>query len=270
MRLKLNMTTAQFNRCLMLLMATFFVCSFFAAPVSAQDTETESADTQFWYQYSYQNRLSENWSFSIDSGYRNLWESKVEDVDWDRLHISSDFSYRKNSRLNFDLGSGVYYTTRSALSNLAEFRTWGGATVYWPDSIGRIRRFVLTHRFRLEQRFSRQSGTSNWDFNSRARYKLSTVIAINRKELEPGAIYAYLGGELFADLGDDNSGLVTDRNRFSIGLGWLTTKKWTVEALYTYQQNRDTAVTGDFRLTDRIVELRIKTTLKILDRMKAH
>ncbi len=256
----------------MLLIATFSAGCFFAPPVSAQDTEIESEDTQLWWQYSYQNSLSENWSVSVDSGYRNLWESEdeSEDVTWDRFHVSSDFSYRKNPRLNFDFGSGVYYTTRSALSDLAEVRTWQGATVYWPDSLGRVKRFVLTHRFRLEQRFTRQTGTSSWDLNSRARYKLSTAIAINRKELEPGAFYVYLSGEVFADLSDDNSRLVSDRNRFSIGLGWLTTKNWTVEARYTHQENRDTAVSGDFRLTDRIVELRVKTTLRILDRMKAH
>jgi hypothetical protein len=98
---------------------------------------------------------------------------------------------------------------------------------------------------------------------------MSTAIAINRKEVEPGAFYAYVGGELFADLTDDDTRLVSDRNRFSLGLGWLTSKKWTVEALYTYQQSRDNA-DSDFRLSDRIVELRVKTTLRVLDRMKAH
>lgn len=254
----------------MLLIATFFACCFFAPPASAQDPEIESTDTQLWWQYSYQNRLSENWSYTTASGYRNLWESQDEDDAWDRFHISSAFSYRKNSRLNFDLGSGLYYTTRPVGSDLAELRTWQGATVYWPDSPGRFKRFVLTHRFRLEQRFTRQTGTSSWDMNSRARYRISTAIAINRKELEPGAFYAYLGGELFADLTDDNSRLISDRNRVSIGLGWLTTKKWTVEAIYAYQQNGDTALSGDFSLTDRIFELRVKTTLKIVDRMKAH
>jgi hypothetical protein len=254
----------------MLLIATIFACCFFAPPASAQDPEIESTDTQLWSQYSYQNHLSENWSYTTASGYRNLWESQVEDDAWDRFHISSAFSYRKNSRLNFDLGSGLYYTTRPVGSDLVELRTWQGATVYWPDSPGRFKRFVLTHRFRLEQRFTRQTGTSSWDMNSRVRYRISTAIAINRKELEPGAFYAYLGGELFADLTDDNSRLISDRNRVSIGLGWLTTKKWTVEAIYAYQQNGDTAVSGDISITDRIFELRVKTTLKIVDRMKAH
>ena len=229
----------------------------------------EPASTQLWWQYSYQNRLSENWSFTTQSGYRNLWESQVVNDDWDRFHISSAFSYRRHPRLNFDLGSGLFYTTRPVGSDLTEFRTWQGATAYWPDSPGRFRRFVLTHRFRLEQRFSRQSGTSSWDTNWRGRYRISTSVAINRKELEPGAFYVYMGGEVFADLDDDHSRFVSDRNRFSIGLGWLTTKSWTVEARYSYQNSRD-AATRDFRLTDRIVELRVKTTLRVRDRMKEH
>jgi hypothetical protein len=251
-------------------MAMFSACVFFAAaPASGQSIDTDQEDTQFWWKYSYQDRLSDNWSHKTDTGYRNLWESKSGNDEWDRFHISTAFSYRKNSRLNLDLGSGLYYTTRPRDSDLFEFRTWEGATVYWPDSPGKVRRFVLTHRFRFEQRFTRQNDTSNWDLDARARYKMSTAIAINRKEVEPGAFYAYVGGELFADLTDDKSSLVSDRSRFSLGLGWLTSKSWTVEALYTFQKYRDNTA-GDFRLSDRIVELRVKTTLRVLDRMKAH
>ena len=240
-----------------------------APPVTAQTADIESANTQLWWQYSFQNRLSENWSFTWDSGYRDLWESTIPDDAWERFHLSSAFSYRLHSRLNLDLGSGLYYTTRPLSSDLTEFRLWQGTTVYWPDSPGLVRRFVLAHRLRLEQRLSRQSGTSSWTMNSRARYRMSTTVAINRKDLEPGAFYLYLGAEFFADLSDDDSRLVSDRNRFSIGLGWLTTTKWTLELRYSSQENRDTA-TGNFRLTDEIVEIRVKTTLRIRDRMKAH
>jgi len=98
---------------------------------------------------------------------------------------------------------------------------------------------------------------------------MSTTVAINRKDLEPGAFYLYLGAEFFANLNDDDSRLVSDRNRCSISLGWLTTRKWTLELRYSCPENRDTA-TGDFRLTDEIVEVRVNTTLRIRDRMKAH
>ena len=263
------MVIVRCKKFVMLLLTTGAGCWFFASPASAQNLDIEPANTQLWWHYSYQNRVSENWSYMNASGYRNLWESQVVDDAWDRFHISSEFSYRKNSRLNFDLGSGLYYTTRPVGSDLVEFRTWQGATVYWPDSPARFRRFVLAHRFRLEQRSMRQTGTSSWDMNSRARYRMSTAIAINRKELEPGAFYLYLGGELFADQNDDDSRLVSDRNQFSIGLGWLTTKSWTLEARYTFQNSRDSA-TSDFHFMARIVELRVRTTLRIRDRMKEH
>jgi hypothetical protein len=264
------MVIARYQQYVILLLATVVGCYlFFASPATAQSFDIEPANTQLWWHYSYQNRLSENWSFTTASGYRNLWESQVEDDPWDRFHVSSLFSYRKNSRLNFNLGSGLYYTTRPVGSDLVEFRSWQGATVYWPDSPGRFRRFVLSNRFRLAQRFTRQTGTSSWDMNSRARYRMSTAIAINRKELEPGAFYVYLGGEVVADLNDDDFRLVSNRNQFSIGLGWLTTKSWTVEARYSHQNSRDSA-TSDVDLMARIVELRVSTTLSIRDRMKEH
>ncbi len=85
---------------------------------------------------------------------------------------------------------------------------------------------------------------------------MSTAINVNRKKLEPGAFCACVGDEVFANLNDDHSRIVSDRNRFSIGLGWLATDSWSVEARNSYQNTRD-AATSDFHLTDCIIEMRM-------------
>ena len=91
----------------------------------------EPADTQLWLQYQRNQRINEKWSFVADTGYRKMWESPVGHDDWTRWHLRSAFFYKQNSRLNFELGSGLFYTDRPARHDLTEIRTWQGATIYW-------------------------------------------------------------------------------------------------------------------------------------------
>jgi hypothetical protein len=240
-----------------------------APSAMAQTIEIQPANTQLWLQYERRQGLSPDWSFFVNGGYRELWDAPLTNEEWSRWHLRSAFSYQQNSRLNFDLGSGLFYTDSPLTSDRTEFRTWLGATVYWPDSPGYYRRFVLTHRFRLEQRFFSDSGSSSWSFASRARYRLSTTIALNRKEVEPGAFYTYLSAEFFATFDQEQEKLFTDRNRFSAGLGYVTPSKWTLELRFTRQEIKDT-VTGDYQFTDKIVEFRVKTYARSRDLMKKH
>jgi len=52
-------------------------------------------------------------------------------------------------------------------------------------------------------------------------------------------------------------------------LGWMTPSKWTLEIRYTRQDIKD-IMTGNFRITDKILEFRVKSMIKIRDLMKAH
>jgi len=242
------------------------------SPVLAQVVGfgVEEADTQLWLQYAYQRKIAEKWSLTTDLGYRDLWQSPTSNEGWDRWHFRGNFSYRQHPRLNFELGSGVFHTPRpSDVADLSEIRTRQGMTVFWPDSPDRVRRFVLAHRLRLEQRFTTQSGEDDWDYASRARYRMSTKIALNRKELEVGAFYTFLSAELFAPIDKDSSRLLTDRKRLTVGLGWVISPQWDAELRYVRQENKDT-ISRNFELSDNIVEFRVRTQIRIRDRMKEH
>jgi hypothetical protein len=236
---------------------------------TAKSIDIEPADSQFALQLERKQGISDNWSFWVNTGYKRMWESPLGHGEWKSGHLASSFSYRKNARLNFDLGSGFYYTSRARTEDLSELRTWVGATAYWPDSPGYVRRFVLTHRLRFEQRFFRLSSSGDRSFGSRARYRISTAIAINRKQIEPGAFFSFLSAEFFANFDQNNATLFNDRNQFSAGLGWMSPSKWTLELRMTRQEVKDTS-TGDFRITDMIYTFRVKSTVRIRDLMKAH
>lgn len=238
-----------------------------AAP--AQELDLETVDRQYWFQYTRQELMSEKWAYQGDIGYRELWEEAGLGLNWQRYHLRSNFSYDRNARIDFDLGAGGFYTAAEGFSDSTEIRTWLGATFYWPDSPGHFRRFVLAHRFRYEQRFIRDSGSDDWAFGTRGRYRIATSIAINRRQVESGAFYFLTSAELFARLNEKDLELLHNRTRVMAGLGWVSPSQWILEFRYIRQDSRD-SLSGQLEITDKIIEFRVRTSVKIRDLMKAH
>jgi hypothetical protein len=207
-----------------------------ATGLPAVGQQIEESDTQVWVQYEYQHRIKEKLRGSWDLGYREL--VSTEDIlgDWSRVHMRGAF----------------------------ELRTWQGAIVFWPMTTLVGRELDLRHRFRLEQRWIDQKGTGETDFSWRFRYRLATFIPLNKRVIEDKAWYLPLMGEAFSDLGSDTSEFFAARLRLTAGLGYVFSKNWTLEFRYTAQKSRDT-VTDSFATNDHILDLRIRTAVRIRD-----
>ena len=106
-------------------------------------------------------------------------------------------------------------------------------------------------------------------FGTRGRYRIATSIAINRNQVEPGAIYFLTSAEVFANLSEKDQELFHNRTRVTAGLGWVTASKWILELRYIRQDSRD-SISGQLEITDKIVEFRVRTSVRIRDLMKAH
>ena len=117
----------------------------------------------------------------------------------------------------------------------------------------------------MEERFKK---IEDWAFSLRLRYRIGLALAINKHNVEPGALYAPLSAEFYFPLGDDASGLLAQQNRLSAGLGYVFNKIWRVEVRYARQGVRDT-VDADFQTTNEFLEFRLKTALRIRDLIKS-
>lgn len=117
----------------------------------------------------------------------------------------------------------------------------------------------------LEERFQH---SDDWETSLRGRYRLSFTIPINRYTVEPGTLYMPLEGELFWDITGDRAELFSNRHKVSAGLGFQFNKDWAVEARYLWQESRGT-INEEFSLDDDIIELRIKSTIRIVDYLKS-
>jgi hypothetical protein len=234
------------------------------AALSASAEEIEESDVQAWVQYEYQYRITDKLRGSWDLGYREL--VSAEDIlgKWSRLHTRGNYLFVHRNWVTFEGGLGGYYTFSENLSDLFELRTWQGAVLFWPATRLAGREFDLRHRFRLEQRWIRQEDTGEKDFGFRLRYRLASFIPLNRSTIEEGAWYMPLMGEAFTELGGDSPDYFAERLRLSIGLGHVLSNNWTLEFRYTAQKSRDT-VQGRFKTTDHILDLRIRTAVRLRD-----
>lgn len=183
-----------------------------ATCVNAQDESTTGA----WYMYFFNNQF-ENSNFGIqgDLQYRN-WNIAG---DLEQLLVRTGVTYTpKDSGVLFTLGYANITTGTFGDSNDTTNENRIYQEALFSQTLGS--RFLITHRFRYEQRF-----VADQDFRTRYRYNLFLNIPFNKKGLEKGAIYAAMYNEIFingqTDIGNDNTVALFDRNRTYLGLGYV-------------------------------------------------
>jgi hypothetical protein len=183
--------------------------------------QVDENQTGAWYMYFY-NHQFKNSQFGIqgDFQYRD-WQFLG---DTEQLLLRSGLTFTpKDSGIMFTLGvanitSGVFGDSDDT-SN--ENRIYQEALL--PQKIGS--RFLITHRFRFEQRF-----LDNQDFRTRYRYNLFVNVPFNSKNLStPKTIYGAFYNELFMNgernIGDTRNVELFDRNRTYLGLGYVLNPK---------------------------------------------
>jgi hypothetical protein len=230
----------------------------------AQAQVPDETNTQMSLGYEYRRSIKEHLRGFGDIVYEERYDPDFLFGSQNNLSTTGGVSYDVNKRIRLEGGLGLYYTYRPDLQDTFETRLWQAATLDWPDSLGVVRRYVLSHRFRIEERFSR---TGDWSFALRFRYRLAFKFALNRYTIEPGAFYIPVKAEFFVPLGDDLEELFTKQARYSAGLGYVFDKAWTLELRYARQELRDT-IDADLRTTDHFIELRLKSSFRIIDLLK--
>jgi len=183
---------------------------------------------------------------------------------WTQLVAKGGVSYDATERIRLEAGLGMYYKWLSGATDRFEVRPWQAVTFDWPE-VRALARWVVHHRFMLEERFIE---TTEWDASLRMRYRLAFSIPVNRNTVEPGAFYLPLWAEFYGDLNQNEQELFADKARYSAGLGYVFNKTWTGELSYSLQQSRD-SVGADVQFDDNIIQLKIKTTVRIRDYLKS-
>jgi hypothetical protein len=189
--------------------------------VSQIQSQVDENQTGSWFMYFYNHQFKDSqWGIQGDFQYRD-WEFLG---DQEQLLLRSGVTFTpKNSGVMFTFGVANITSGQFGDSNETsnENRIYQEALL--PQKIGS--RFLITHRFRFEQRF-----VENQDFRTRYRYNLFVNVPFNSKSLSvPKTIYGAFYNELFMNgergLGDNRSVELFDRNRTYLGLGYVLNSK---------------------------------------------
>lgn len=177
-----------------------------------------------WYMYFFNTEFKESgFGLQGDLQYRN-WNLGG---DLEQLLLRGGLTYKpKNANVKFTLGYGNITTGEfgDGTNTVSESRIYQEALL--PHKVAE--RFLLTHRFRYEQRF-----VENQDFRTRYRYNLFINIPLNKKEMEAKTLYLALYNELFINgeryIGTFDLVQFFDRNRFYAAVGYHITDNLKVQ-----------------------------------------
>jgi len=239
----------------------FLVLSLLMAVAIPAFGQSEDLPTQLWLSFQHQHKVGEKTRVFGTLGYEELMSTERFFGEWTKLYVNAGGSYDLGKRFRIAGGVGVYYTYQPEVADLFEFRLWQEGTAFWPDSPGVVRRWVFTHRLRLEERFTEAQG---WGFAMRLRYRLDTKIPLNKYTLEPKALYLPLAAEFFADLIDEAPELFGNRSRLSVGLGYVINQNWTLDVRYHWQRSRST-IDEDFETSGNVIDFTVKSSFRIRD-----
>lgn len=168
-----------------------------------------------WYMYFFNKKFGDS-PFGIQGDYQFRFWSPASDLE--QMLLRTGATYRpKNADILFTLGYANITTGAFGESDetFNENRIYQEALI--PQKVGN--RFLLTHRFRYEQRW-----VADQDFRTRYRYNIFLNVPFNKTTLEKGTVYLALYNELFINgqrsIGDGRSVQYFDRNRTYLGLGF--------------------------------------------------
>ncbi|MEL6356614.1 MAG: DUF2490 domain-containing protein [Bacteroidota bacterium] len=194
----------------------------FFGEVNAQSVEEDKLGA--WYMYFYSTQFGEGpWGVQGDFQFR-YWDFGS---DLEQILIRNGLTFSpKDAGVKFTLG---YARIISGVPGESS-ETSGENRVYqealFSQKLGS--RFLLTHRFRYEQRW-----VDNQDFRTRYRYNIFVNVPLNATELARGTIYLALYNEIFingqTDIGDGRIVERFDRNRTYLGVGYGISDKLRVQ-----------------------------------------
>ena len=202
-----------------LLLLLVILCS-----TSKSTAQVDEAQTGAWYMYFYNMQFKDSqWGIQGDFQYRD-WAGVG---DMEQLLLRSGLTYRpKEANILFTLGyANITSGVPGEISDTSgENRIYQEALI--PQKLGK--RYLLTHRFRFEQRF-----VEDQDFRTRYRYMLFFNVPFNKTSLEKDALYLAMYNELFingqTDIGNGRTTELFDRNRTYMGLGYVLSSKVRVQ-----------------------------------------
>ena len=198
----------------------FFLLLLFFSFNNQMSAQVDEDQLGAWYMYFFNAKFGDS-QFGVQGDYQfRFWDFGS---DLEQILLRTGFTYKpENADILFTLGYGniTSGTPGDSDEKSTESRIYQEAL--FSQKLGS--RFLLTHRFRYEQRW-----VENQDFRTRFRYNIFMNIPFNNTALVKKTVYLALYNEIFLngqkDIGDDRTVQHFDRNRTYLGVGFVPLDK---------------------------------------------
>jgi hypothetical protein len=210
------------------LVALFLSCFLLYVPLKAQSNLY--SNQQFWLEGLVDYSFAKKWHFYTDASYRHIF---LGDINWWRVMARPSLKFKILDWLDVRGGVGVFYTEFGDKDDVLEVRPWEGFAIAWPTVLG----LKFTHQVRLEQRII--YNTADWTRNNsnRYRYQLSTKIKFSKTK-KYKVFFIPLEVEFFFNSDKVTNKFVQNEGRYTIGLGYVFNKEFTVDGKFFVQRSR--------------------------------
>jgi hypothetical protein len=187
---------------------------------------------QFWNEIQLSRAFGDKWAAEVNIG------STFSNTPFDKSMFSTNTQLTGRAWAHFYLSSRwkfssflAYYHDKDVPDiNQREAQEWRFAlqAIYYFHKIG----YTLSTRMRAEIRFIGDT-IGGYDDGYRYRQQLKLLVPLNSKVLRQGVVYLVAADEVFFKSAAKSTGLTFfDRNRFTIGAGFLITNDIQIELAY--------------------------------------
>ena len=186
------------RRLLAAIILAFGLLGSMAVSARAQNAEDKLGN---WLIYNGTFRFSDHWSMFTEAQVR-LWEvaSNVNEL---LVRASAHYNFSPNVMVGLGYLRADSWPFEDGDRETIENRLYQqfGLLMSWD-------RTRFEHRYRLEQRWLQSDGETR--YSTRLRYRLQVTTPLNRKSMEPGAIFLNFYDEIFINFDETR---VFDQNR---------------------------------------------------------
>ncbi|MEO6151147.1 MAG: DUF2490 domain-containing protein [Mucilaginibacter sp.] len=205
-----------------------FILSFFIlAPILSSAQVNEHV---FWTAIFNTTKLNDKWSLQTDVHFRTSNEYK----NLRSILVRPILLYNVSKNSSVGLGYALFDVfTHSAAPNTTEHRIYEQFI-----QKQNIQAVAITHRIRVEQRFTERPGTSEL-FTQRFRYYIRALIPLAKQKETTfnKGMYTAIQDELFfhMQINDQVNSSLFDQNRLGASIGYRFSPKFDMEFSYTSQ-----------------------------------
>ena len=210
----------------------------------------QSTNAQLWFEYMLEYPMANVFNLENTITYSTL----LNTPRWRALDYTPTLEYSVTAHIDLMVASTFSYTWQTEDYNTFEIRPMVGTRIHFTPN----RRVPIRFLARLEQRNFLNVETNEWDKTVRPRFRLESLIPINKKNMFENKMYYIIADvEWLWKLQDDVSERFANRFRIRAGLGYRLNYTSRFEIIYMLQQSRE-AISDDYSSTDNIFRIRFK------------